>query len=443
MKSFKKSINSFADRFNFWSRNPVQQKILMDNYRYLNNAQTNIGTSIGDVVRNRHQYARNITAIANSFHITKNMMLKVDLQFKKGDQVLDFNPIKDLWKKPSISTYHKEYEDFMSSIIENFCFIDGNIYILAILEENDDIRTLDVVNTECLAAEMDVFGKKVIRYTINSFSRISPVLRLNLDPFTNIYRAFAADENGITVQCVLFTMEIAFETGSVHQACPLIPLAGHIGIFTASLLRAKALNEKGSDGQFVGIPVANASPQVLDAVQKDYQQKMDGAMNTGATVIIPYTSLHGEKPDKPEVIPFGNKYKDYDTNTDIDASDRRIYEALRVPVTIVKQDAKYVGNQRESYVQLYELKIIPELNRIIRCLEQWILPLIDSGKYKDYTLSIDKTSIDVFQEMRAQYIQSLSFLTLNEKREMFGCKPLPEGDSMQQVGFQQNKQQNT
>jgi hypothetical protein len=99
---------------------------------------------------------------------------------------------------------------------------------------------------------------------------------------------------------------------------------------------------------------------------------------------------------------------------------------------VVKQNARYTGNQLESFKQLYEFKIIPELTKIIHYLQKWILPLLDNGRYAEYSISIDKASIEVFKEVKAQYIQSLTFLTLNEKRAEFDHPPLPGGDVLSQ-----------
>ena len=193
------------------------------------------------------------------------------------------------------------------------------------------------------------------------------------------------------------------------------------------------------------MPVPSNDVPKQTAIANDLQDKMEGVINTGATVVVPYTNI-GEKANKPEIIPFGNKYKDYDIHTDIENSDNAIYEGLGVPVTVIKQDARYTGNQLESFKQLYEFKVIPELTKITHYLQKWILPLLDQGKYSEYSISIDKASIEVFKEVKTQYIQSLTVLTLNEKRVELGYEPLPDGDSIQQTGFQQNiqnKQQNS
>jgi hypothetical protein len=427
-----KSINNFTNRFSFWGTdNPTQQRHFI-NYGKSTTAIENMADNYTQLVLDkRHKYASTILPVANSIKLITNLILNIDLQFKKGEQLLGKNPVQEAFDDLNISTYHNTYNDFMSSLIKNFCFIDGNVYILAVLDEFEQLVSIDVVNSDCLMPEMDALNKRVIRYTINNFSSIAQSLRLNLDPATKTYRVQTITREGQIANCILFTMEIAFETGQIYQASPLRPIARHIALSQAALTRGIALNEKSSDGQFLSMPVPSNDVAKQTAIANDLQDKMQGVINTGATVVVPYTNI-GEKANKPEIIPFGNKYKDYDIHTDIENSDNAIYEGLGVPVTVVKQDARYTGNQLESFKQLYEFKIIPELTKIIHYLQKWILPLLDNGRYAEYSISIDKASIEVFKEVKAQYIQSLTFLTLNEKRAEFDHPPLPDGDVLSQ-----------
>ena len=436
-----KSINNFTNRFNSWIQNSPKQLREYIRYSESTTAIQNKARQYTEfILQNRHLCALEVSPIATSIKLITNLILNIDLQFKKGEQLLGKNPLQEAFEL-NISTYHNTYNDFMSSLIKNFCFVDGNVYILVVLDEFEELVSIDVVNSDCLTPEMDALNKRVIRYTINNFSPIAQSLRLELDPATKTYRTQVATREGYIANCILFTMEIAFETGQIYQASPLRPIARYIHLSEAALTRGIVLNEKSSDGQFLSMPVVG-KVENHTAITNDLQDKMQGVINTGATVVVPYTNI-GEKANKPEIIPFGNKYKDYDIHTDIEKSNDAIYEGLGVPVTVVKQDARYTGNQRESLKQLYEFKIIPELTKIIHYLQKWILPLLDKGKYTEYSISIDKASIEVFKEIKAQYIQSLTFLTLNEKRAEFDYPPLPDGDSIQQVRSQENKQQNT
>lgn len=428
-----KSINNFAGSFNFWNKgSPMQQRGFISRAKSIAATEYATHNYIELVLNNRHKYVDGVMPISASVKLITHLMLNIELQFKKGEQILNKNPIQEAFKL-NISTYHNTYNDFMSSIIKNLCFIDGNFYILAIFDENEELISIDVVNSNCLTPEMDgLINKRVIRYTINNFSPIAPSFVLTLDAFTKTYKTQVRLQNGLFANCILFTTEIAFETGNIYQASPLIPIAKYVALNNAALTRGIILNEKGSDGQFLSMPIPSNDVEKQNAAANDLQDKMEGVINTGATVVVPYTNI-GEKANKPEIISFGNKYKDYDVHTDIEHSDNSIYQGLGIPATVIKQDARYTGNQLESFKQLYEFKLIPELTKIIHYLEKWILPLLDNGKYAEYSISIDKASIDVFKEVKAKYIQSLTVLTLNEKRVELGYPPLPDGDFVPQV----------
>jgi len=73
----------------------------------------------------------------------------------------------------------------------------------------------------------------------------------------------------------------------------------------------------------------------------------------------------------------------------------------------------------------WEDTIIPLLNQIIDNLNFWLVP--DFGK--DLKLTFNKDEINVLAQKREklwQYVENASFITKNEKRQMFGFSPIED-----------------
>lgn len=108
-------------------------------------------------------------------------------------------------------------------------------------------------------------------------------------------------------------------------------------------------------------------------------------------------------------------------------SAREIALAFGVPPQLlgIPGDNTY-SNLAEARVSLWEETVIPMLNDIIESLNIWLTPQFGSDLELDY----DRDSIEVLLQKRQkiwQYIENASFLTDDEKREIFGYSPLSEG----------------
>jgi len=88
-------------------------------------------------------------------------------------------------------------------------------------------------------------------------------------------------------------------------------------------------------------------------------------------------------------------------------------------------DSSTYNNVKEAKLELYNQVILPEAEIIITEFNHWLMPMFGDG----YELAINMDEIQALQETRNIYwekIESATFLTDNEKRELLGFEPLAE-----------------
>jgi HK97 family phage portal protein len=106
---------------------------------------------------------------------------------------------------------------------------------------------------------------------------------------------------------------------------------------------------------------------------------------------------------------------------------REICAAFGVPPEMVGDSAsRTYANYKEARASFYEETVLPLLDHIRDDLNNWLTPMFGDGLYLDY----DRDSIEALQEERNEVwtrAQTSSFLTEDEKRELVGLDPLPNG----------------
>ncbi len=106
---------------------------------------------------------------------------------------------------------------------------------------------------------------------------------------------------------------------------------------------------------------------------------------------------------------------------------REIALAFGVPPQLlgIPGDNTY-SNLVEARLALWEQTIMPCLDDILQKICVWLLD------HRKYNLTYEKESIDILltrKEQHGEKINSLSFLTINEKRRLLGFKPREDGNS--------------
>jgi len=125
---------------------------------------------------------------------------------------------------------------------------------------------------------------------------------------------------------------------------------------------------------------------------------------------------------------MGFSPKDLDFIEGKNLSAREIAQVYGAPPMLVgvPGDATF-SNYREARYHLWEDTILPYLEMIKNELNHWLVPLYEDSLSLDY----DTESIPALAPKREALwgkIEKASFLTLNEKRELVGYPPLPDGN---------------
>ncbi|MCD6035244.1 MAG: phage portal protein family [Rickettsiales bacterium] len=110
---------------------------------------------------------------------------------------------------------------------------------------------------------------------------------------------------------------------------------------------------------------------------------------------------------------------------------RDIALAFGVPPQLlgIPGDNKY-QNMAEARLALWEQTILPLLDHVLDAMNNWLVPMY---KEEGLKLSYDSDSISALLPKRENMwnmIESSSFLTVNEKRQMLGLSPLEEGEGI-------------
>lgn len=162
-------------------------------------------------------------------------------------------------------------------------------------------------------------------------------------------------------------------------------------------------------------------PQYVN-LKKQLDEKYAGGKNAGRMML-----LEGGLDWKQ----MGFNSKDMDWLEGRKMAARDVALAFGVPPIIlnIPGDSTF-ANFKEARFSMYEDTIIPLLDLLKDELNHWLVPM-----FNDATLSLDydKDSIEALTAKRAEkmsFVNGLSFLTINEKREMSGFEEVEGGDEL-------------
>lgn len=151
------------------------------------------------------------------------------------------------------------------------------------------------------------------------------------------------------------------------------------------------------------------------AALKEQVSERSGAWNAGRPLIL----QGGLEWKQMSLTP-----KDMDFINAKNTTANDILIALGVPGEMVGLGKTTFNNYAEARLAFYEETIIPLMDSIRDEFNSWLVPMFGDSLCLEY----DKDSIDALVEKRDQKytsLQSVSFLTANEKREAVGYAPIP------------------
>lgn len=300
--------------------------------------------------------------------------------------------------------------DFIEKIIYHL-LIAGNAFILKINNLSHKPRELYILNPEQVEIITDKDNLHIIAYRykenngkfkdyfVDRVNGKSDVLHLkNFNPLNDLY--------GLS----------PFEAAAVN-----IDQHNNTGIWNKSLM------ENGARPSSAVFFKSSADCNALTQSQRNgFRTELDnlhkGPANSGKTIL-----LEG-----------GMEWKDLSikpNELDFPASDRlnvkHIANALGVPVQMLNEmEGSSYNNFIESKRALYENTVLPLLNKIIsNIFNNWLCPLFG----KEYYVSYKEEEIPALNyklEQLANRLKNSDFMTINEKRKIFGLSPVAEGDDL-------------
>lgn len=121
--------------------------------------------------------------------------------------------------------------------------------------------------------------------------------------------------------------------------------------------------------------------------------------------------------------------RDMDFSTMKKSAAADIALAFGVPLVLLNTEQAKFENIQASNEQLWANTILPLVNNLIMELNLWLAPRYG----KDVRIAVDLSKVPVLMNRRNRQLQALekiSFLSINEKREIVGKEPKPGGDSL-------------
>jgi len=421
-------------RKSFWlGSNPIQNNIMYrtsrQRYDDINTAQyyaesaKNKVDIIKMVMMARYSYAKNTQPFKRSIEILQNLVYTTRIEFKdKEGNVLENNPIEDLFETQSISFIHQGFRDFMHSVVEKLCCIDGILYLLVELN-GSNIININVIPSDYIMPFMQNPASKMItRYQINNILNLrNAIFQLNAEGYY--------ESTNTESEYRLYTTDIVFEDNidGIQMnltKSPIPAIAQQIVMYDSAVQRAISINQNGSSGTAIMIGTSITDPEGKKELQEEFEEKIKGAHNTGKTVVLVTTK--GMKDDGTDFhsTPIGSKASDFNIANDKENAENDIFGNFGLTPSYAKQEARYVGNQAESLRQIYESKVFPDTLRIYHYLKKWLFPLLGYD-VNEYFCSVNTSKIDVFVEKQVQFVkETADILSVDERREIIHYAPM-------------------
>ena len=171
------------------------------------------------------------------------------------------------------------------------------------------------------------------------------------------------------------------------------------------------------------LTTSGLTPDEKLGMREQIQANMGGPSNAGKWII-------GD--EGMDYVQMGMSPKDMDWSAGAKKSATDIVVGLRVPIQLVGIEGSLTReNYRTARQSLYEDTVMPDLDELVAELNNWLVPM-----YKDQGLEIvyEPTDIAALALKHAEAMQaldSITFLTPNEKRERSGLEPVDNEEADQ------------
>lgn len=289
--------------------------------------------------------------------------------------------------------------DFFEQIIANILLF-GNGYICGLRDKSGSIKQLHLLNPK--QTSIEVYNNKVAgyKYVASGGSKIYPfsdVLHIkNYNPKNNLYGMPAIEAAKIPL--------------NIHNAA----LKWNHSLLSNGARPSGALVMRDSNDYL--------SEEQFDRLKQQLAEKFSGSENSGKPMLLEGGLDWREMSISP---------KDMDFIEAKNSAAREIALAFGVPPQLlgINGDNTY-SNMQEARLALWEETLIPMLEKVTDALTSWLA----DNYYEDIKITFDRDNISALASKRENLwakLTSCDFMTVNEKRELVGLKPLGNKDSLE------------
>jgi len=352
-------------------------------------------------------YSRNVIAFRSINLIAQSAASVPWLLYNNENGVkkeIPSHPVLDLLSQPNPGMGGNEF-------IENlftYRMISGNAYIQRIVGQDGAPGELYLLRPDRMTV---IAGKNYLpqayRYTVSDVYKDFPVNRIS-------------GQSDILHLKNFHPLNDWYGLSPVEAAAYSIDQHNQAAIWNQSLLQngarpSGALIVKNSDNQ----PTTLNDDQ-FQRLKNQIDDQYAGAMNSGRPLLLEGGLEWKEMSLKPRDMDFLNtKY----------SSARDIALAFGVPPQLlgIPGDSTY-NNLGEAKLSLWEQTILPMLQNLANALNGWLMPLYGPNLCLEFDLDEISTLAAQRENLWAK-LQSIDFMTINEKRHAVGLSPITGGDT--------------
>lgn len=354
----------------------------------------------------REAYIKNVVANRCISLIAKNIA-SLQWQLFSNDNEIENSPLLDLLRNPN---QYQSQSDFFESLV-SYKLISGNAYIEAAYPSNNNKPSnspptfLYVLRSDRMKVIKGNKGKvAAYQYEDNSNKVQWPVALNGLCNVLHIKSFNPVDYwYGLSaVESAAYSIDMHNQANSWNQA-----------LLQNSARPSGAIVYKQTEGAL--------SDEQFQRLKDEVECNYTGSRNSGKPMLLE-GGLEWQE--------MGLSPKDMDWIESKNSAARDIALAFGVPPQLlgIPGDATY-SNMQEARLSLWEQTILPLADEITSHLNSWLVP-----RYADnLTLKYNKENIEPLRykrEAQRQSLESITFMTINEKRKAVNLGPIEGGDDL-------------
>ena len=303
----------------------------------------------------------------------------------------------------------KKLIDFIEMIIYQL-MINGNAFLLKIHDIENKICEIYNLNPDNIEFLFDKGGNTIIGYRYHKEN--------------GRFKDYKIDR--ITNECDILHLKNFNPNDNLYGLSPFTAAIGAIEQHNAAMEWNKSLLKNGARPSGALIVKNDKNSFLTDAQRNELKKEIDylfsGTENTGRPILLEGGIEWKDLGISPKELDFVNSDQ---------IAVRHIANAFGVPIQMLNNsESSSYNNYLEGKKSLYENTILPLLNKIIsNVYNHWVCNCFGS----EYFVTYNEDDIPALSYKKEQILNNLKnsdFLTINEKRAIFGFDPIAGGDKL-------------